>query len=128
MTKREFLNIITTAENMPAELIEFAAHELEVMNAANEKNRAKAAEKRATKDAEKEPIRNAIMDVMTNEPQTATMLIEAAGLADTVKPQSIPSLLKPFIEAGTLEKVDVKIPEKKGTQKGYKLSKAFYPY
>lgn len=127
MTKREFLNTIATAEDMPAELIEFAAHELEVMNAANEKNRAKAAEKRATKDAEKESIRNAIMDVMTNDPQTATMLIEAAGLADTVKPQSIPSLLKPFIEAGTLEKVNVKIPEKKGTQKGYKLSEAFYP-
>lgn len=128
MTKREFLNTIATAENLPAELVEFAAHELEVMNAANEKNRAKAAEKRATKDAEKEPIRNAIMDVMTNEPQTATMLIEAAGLTETVKPQSISSLLKPFIEAGTLKKVDVKIPEKKGTQKGYKLSEAFYPY
>lgn len=114
MTKREFLNTIATAENLPAELVEFAAHELEVMNAANEKNRAKA--------AEKEPIRNAIMDVMTNEPQTATMLIEAAGLTETVKPQSIPSLLKPLVEAGTLEKVDVKIPEKKRTQKGYKLS------
>ena len=122
MTKREFLNTIATAENLPAELIEFAAHELEVMNASNEKNRAKAAEKRAAKDAEKEPIRNAIMDVMTNEPQTATMLIEAAGLAETVKPQSIPSLLKHFVEAGTLEKVDVKIEGKKGTQKGYKLA------
>lgn len=122
MTKREFLNTIATAENLPVEIIEFAAHKLEEMDASNEKSRAKAAEKRAAKDAEKEPIRNAIMDVMTNEPQTATMLIEAAGLTDTVKPQSIPSLLKPLIEAGTLEKVDVKIPEKKGTQKGYKLS------
>ena len=122
MTKREFLNTIATAENLPAELIEFAAHELEVMNASNEKNRVKAAEKRAAKDAEKEPIRNAIMDVMTNEPQTATMLIEAAGLTETVKPQSIPSLLKPFVEAGTLEKVDVKIEGKKGTQKGYMLA------
>lgn len=122
MTKREFLNTIATAENLPAELIEFAAHELEVMNASNEKNRAKAAEKRAAKDAEKEPIRNAIMDVMTNEPQTATMLIEAAGLTETVKPQSIPSLLKHFVEAGTLEKVDVKIEGKKGTQKGYMLA------
>ena len=92
------------------------------MNAANEKNRAKAAEKRAAKDAEKEPIRNAIMDVMTNEPQTATMLIEAAGLTETVKPQSIPSLLKNLVEAGTLEKVDVKLEGKKGTQKGYKLA------
>ena len=122
MTKREFLNTIATAENLPGEVIEFAAHELEVMNASNEKNRAKAAEKRAAKDAEKEPIRNAIMDVMTNEPQTATMLIEAAGLTETVKPQSIPSLLKHFVEAGTLEKVDVKIEGKKGTQKGYKLA------
>ena len=122
MTKREFLNTIATAENLPAELIEFAAHELEVMNTSNEKNRAKAAEKRAAKDAEKEPIRNAIMDVMTNEPQTATMLIEAAGLTETVKPQSIPSLLKNLVEAGTLEKVDVKIEGKKGTQKGYMLA------
>ena len=122
MTKREFLNTIATAENLPAELVEFAAHELEVMDAANEKNRAKAAEKRAAKDAEKEPIRNAIMDVMTNEPQTATMLIEAAGLTETVKPQSIPSLLKNLVEAGTLEKVDMKIEGKKGTQKGYMLA------
>ncbi len=122
MTKREFLTAIATAENLPFEITEFAAHELEVMNASNEKNRAKAAEKRAAKDAEKEPIRNAIMDVMTNEPQTATMLIEAAGLTETVKPQSIPSLLKNLVEAGTLEKVDVKIEGKKGTQKGYKLA------
>ena len=122
MTKREFLNTIATDENLPAEITEFAAHELEVMNASNEKNRAKAAEKRAAKDAEKEPVRNAIMDVMTNEPQTATMLIEAAGLTETVKPQSIPSLLKNLVEAGTLEKVDVKIEGKKGTQKGYMLA------
>lgn len=122
MTKREFLNAIATAENLPAEMIEFATHELEVMNASNEKSRAKAAEKRAAKDAEKEPIRNALMDVMTSEPQTATMLIEAAGIADAVKPQSVPSLLKPFVEAGTLEKIDMKIEGKKGTQKGYKLS------
>ena len=122
MTKREFLNTIATAANLPVEVIEFAAHKLEELDASNEKNRAKAAEKRAAKDAEKEPIRNAIMDVMTNEPQTATMLIEAAGLTETVKPQSIPSLLKHFVEAGTLEKVDVKIEGKKGTQKGYMLA------
>ena len=122
MNKREFLNAIAHTGNLDAELIEYAAHKLEVMNASNEKNRAKAAEKRAAKDAEKEPIRNAIMDVMTNEPQTATMLIEAAGLTETVKPQSIPSLLKRFVEAGTLEKVDMKIEGKKGTQKGYMLA------
>ena len=121
MTKREFLNAIAHAGNLDVELIEYAAHELETMDAMNERKRAKAAEKRAEKAEEKEPIRRAIMDVMTNEPQTATMLIEAAGLSGEVKPQSIPSLLKEAIENGTLEKVDMKIPEKKGTQKGYKL-------
>lgn len=121
MTKREFLNAIANAENLSAELIEYAVHELETMDAMNERNRAKAAEKRAAKAEKKEPIRYAIMDVMTNEPQTATMLIEAAGLTGEVKPQSIPSLLKMLVENGTLEKVDMKIPEKKGTQKGYKL-------
>lgn len=122
MTKREFLNAIANAENLDAELIKYAAHELETMDAMNERNRAKAAEKRAAKAEEKEPIRHAIMDVMTNEPQTATMLIEAAGLTDEVKPQSIPSLLKEVIENGTLERVDMKVKGKKGTQKGYKLA------
>lgn len=121
MTKREFLNAIAHTGNLDAELIEYAAHELETMDAMNERKRAKAAEKRAEKAEEKEPIRRAIMDVMTNEPQTATMLIEAAGLTGEVKPQSIPSLLKEAIENGTLEKVDMKIAEKRGTQKGYKL-------
>ena len=41
MTKREFLNAIANAKNLSAELIEYAAHELETMNAMNERNRAK---------------------------------------------------------------------------------------
>ena len=121
MTKREFLNAIANAENLSAELIEYAAHELETMDAMNERNRAKAAEKRAAKDAEKEPIRHTLMSIITNKPQTTTILIKTTNLTGEVKPQSIPSLLKTLVKNGTLEKVDMKIPEKKGTQKGYKL-------
>ena len=49
---------------------------------------------------------------------TASMLIEAAGLTETVKPASVPSLMRPLVEAGLVGKVDVKITGK-GTQRGY---------
>jgi len=47
------------------------------------------------------------------------MLIDEAGLE--LKPQSVPSLLKPLVEAGQIVKVDVKI-KGKGTQRGYVLA------
>ena len=52
-------------------------------------------------------------------PDVYEAAIEEAGL--DIKPQSIPSLLKGLVEAGQLEKVDVKI-KGKGTQKGSKLA------
>ena len=39
-------------------------------------------------------------------------------LTDSVKPASVPSLLRPLVETGMVAKVDVKIPGK-GTQRGY---------
>lgn len=82
--------------------------------------RAKAAEKAAEKQAEKAPIRDALFAVMGDKenPMTASQLIEAAGLVDTVKPTSVPSLMKPLCEAGMVEKVEVKITGK-GTARGY---------
>lgn len=111
---REFLNAVIATEN--EELAEYAAAEIEKLDHTNEVRRAKQAEKSAAKAAEKEPLRQAIFACVTDEPKTATMLIEEAGLE--LKPQSIPSLLKPFVEAGEIEKVDVKI-KGKGAQRGY---------
>ncbi len=93
---------------------------LEKMDAQAETRRAKAAEKAAEKQAEKAPIRDALLEVMgdVENPKTASMLIEEAGLADTVKPASVPSLMRPLVEAGIVLKVDVKITGK-GTQRGY---------
>lgn len=93
---------------------------LEKMDAQADKRRAKANEKAAEKQAEKTPIRDALLAVMgdAENPMTASSLIEAAGLIDTVKPTSVPSLLRPLVEGGMVTKVDVKVPGK-GTQRGY---------
>ena len=93
---------------------------LSKMDSQAETRRAKAQEKAAEKQAEKAPIRDALLEVMgdAENPKTASMLIEEAGLTDTVKPASVPSLMRPLVEAGIVLKVDVKITGK-GTQRGY---------
>lgn len=93
---------------------------LEKMDAQGEARRAKQAEKAAEKQAAKAPIRDALLEVMgdAETPKTASMLIEDAGLVESVKPASVPSLMRPLVEAGIVGKVDVKIPGK-GTQRGY---------
>jgi len=120
MTNREFYAKIAALTNVDSELVEFAADSLAKMDAQATARRAKQAEKAAEKQAEKAPLRDALLEAMGNaeEPKTASMLIEEAGLADTVKPASVPSLLRPLVEAGLVLKVDVKVTGK-GTQRGY---------
>lgn len=120
MTNREFYAKIAALTNVDSELVEFAADSLAKMDAQATARRAKQAEKAAEKQAEKAPLRDALLEVMgdADEPKTASMLIEEAGLSDTVKPASVPSLLRPLVEAGLVLKVDVKVTGK-GTQRGY---------
>ena len=125
MTTRELYDstikfLRNSSDAMADELIpEFEAL-LSKMDAQATARRAKQAEKAAEKQAEKAPLRDALLEVMgdAEEPKTASMLIEEAGLADTVKPASVPSLLRPLVEAGLVLKVDVKVTGK-GTQRGY---------
>ena len=127
MTNRELytntINYLRGADDVDtAELIAAFENALARMDATNEKRKVKAAEKAAEKQAEKAPIREALLGVMgdAEHPMTASMLIEAAGLED-VKPASVPSLMKPYVEDGTVLKVDVKVPGK-GAQRGYVLA------
>jgi len=123
MTTREiYTNTINFIRNTDPENELIAEFEglIGKLDHTNEVRKVKAAEKAAEKQAEKAPIREALFAAVTEEPQTATMLIEAAGLVESVKPASVPSLMKPFVEAGTVVKVDVKVPGK-GTQRGYVL-------
>ena len=86
------------------------------LDATNEKRKAASAVKAAEKQAEKAPIREALIAVLNDEPATATELIAAAGL--DIKPASVPSLLRPFVESGDVVKVEKKI-EGKGKQRAY---------
>ena len=118
MTQREFLENIANG-TMNDEMVAFATERLAAMDSANEKRREINSAKRAEKEAEKAPIREAIMAVITSEPKTATTIIAEADVE--IKPQAIPSLLKGAIEAGTVLKVDVKV-KGKGTHRGYVLA------
>lgn len=118
MTNREFYTAISNGE-MNDELMAKATELIEKMNEANAKRAQKVLEKKQAAEDEKAPIRKALLDVMGDEAMTASQLIEAAGLTDEVKVASVPSLLKPFVLNGTVEKVDVKVEGKKGPQRGY---------
>ena len=117
MTKREFYTKVMNGE-MNDELMAKAQELLETMDEANAKRAAKVLEKKVANDAEKAPIREALLAAVTSAAKTATELIEAAGLTGTVKPASVPSLMKPMVADGLVEKVDVKV-KGKGTQRGY---------
>ena len=118
MTIREFYTAISNGE-MNDELMAKATELIEKMNETNAKRAQKVLEKKQAAEDEKAPIRKALLDVMGDEGMTAAQLIEAAGLTDEVKVASVPSLLKPFVLDGTVEKVDVKVEGKKGPQRGY---------
>lgn len=118
MTNREFYTAISNGE-MNDELMAKATELIEKMDEANAKRAQKVLEKKQAAEDEKAPIREALLNAMNEEGMTAAQLIEAAGLADEVKIASVPSLLKPFVLDGTVEKVDVKVEGKKGPQRGY---------
>lgn len=118
MTIREFYIAISNGE-MNDELMAKATELIEKMDEANAKRAKKVLEKKQASEDEKAPIRKALLDVMGDEAMTASQLIEASGLTDEVKIASVPSLLKPFVVNGTVEKVDVKVEGKKGPQRGY---------
>ena len=123
MTNREiYKNILALIDGEgEVDVMELRAATIDAiarLDATNEKRKAASALKAAEKQAEKEPIREALLAVMGGEdaPMTASMLIEAAEL--DIKPASVPSLMRPRVEAGRVVKVDLKIPGK-GPQRGY---------
>ena len=120
MTTRELYNAIINGTEITDEMRAHAADAIEKLYKQAESRRGKSAEKAAEKQAAKAPLRDALFEVMgdSETPKTASMLIEEAGLTETVKPASVPSLLRPLVECGMVGKVDVKIPGK-GTQRGY---------
>lgn len=118
MTNREFYNAVINGTDITDEIRNTAIELLSKLDATNEKRKASAAEKAAEKQVLKAPVRNALFAALSDEPMTATMLVEAVAPEFEVKPASIPSLMRPFVDKGEVLKVDVKI-KGKGTQRGY---------
>ena len=123
MTHRDFYACIRDHfqnSNDPDER-QLAATAIEYMTRLDETNAAKRAKqqaKAAAKQAERAPIRDALMSALGTEPLTATALISAAGLENEVEPTAIPALLKPLIEAGLITKTEVKV-KGKGAHRAY---------
>jgi hypothetical protein len=122
MTNRDFYEAVINFENLTdeqkTECFEHAKAEIDKLDATNEKRKAATALKAQEKEAERAPIREAIVACLDTETaKTATTLIEEAGVATT--PQSVPHLLKAMIDAGEIVKTKVKVAGKKTAQVGY---------
>jgi hypothetical protein len=109
MTKREFLNAIVNG-TMNDEIVDFAKDEIAKLDATNEKRKNKPS-KKATENA---PIVDALVEMLTDTPVTASGIAEVLG----VSVQKASALARVAVADGRATAVDVKIP-KKGTQKGY---------
>lgn len=106
MTKREFLNAVIALNDEVTS--EFAKVELEKMDVRNA-NRKDRPSKTAIAN---EPIKAKIAEVLTSEPQTASVIAEKVGI--TVQKAS--ALLRQM----EVTVSEVKVP-KKGKQKAYSL-------
>ena len=111
MTNREFLNAVI-ANEISADVIAHAQAEIEKLNARN----AKRAEKPSKKSVENEPIKVALIGLLTDEPQTASELAVKAEISV----QKASALCRQIVADGNAKVVDVKV-KGKGTQKGYTL-------
>lgn len=107
MTKREFMEmVIATVDN--EEMKEFAHKEIETLDRRN----AKRAERPSKTALANEPIKAEIAKVLTEEPQTASVIAEKVGIST----QKASALLRQM----ELKVTEVKV-KGKGTQKGYAL-------
>ena len=110
MTKREVLSAIVNGE-INEEVTAWAEHQIEIMDAANEKRR-NSVSKKALENA---PLVDRIVDeILGEEPKTATDI--AAVLEVSVQKAS--SLARRAVKEGRAAVEDVKV-KGKGTQKGY---------
>ena len=113
MTNREFFTAIANAENISAELVEFATNAIAKMDETNEKRKNKPS-KTAIENA---PIIEALTNALTADPQTAADLAAQVGIST----QKASSLLRQIVAAGVAVATDIKVP-KRGTCKGYALA------
>ena len=114
MTKREFLEAIVDAETLEVELRKFAAEELEKMDKALAKRKAKQSAKAL---ANAPLIKQIKENLLSDEPLLASVTGEYLG----VSVQKASALLRQMVAEGIADVRDVKVLGK-GIQKGYTLA------
>jgi CRP-like cAMP-binding protein len=114
MTKREFLEAIVDAEALEVELRKFAAEELEKMDKALAKRKAKQSAKALANAPLIEQIKE---NLLSDEPLLASVTGEYLG----VSVQKASALLRQMVADGIADVKDVKVLGK-GIQKGYTLA------
>lgn len=106
MTKREFLNELSTAEVVTEELRNYAVEELEKMDEQNAKRKEAASKTKI----ENEQVAAFIFESMDEDPMTATDIAEKFGLKS---PQKATAIMRILVAEGKVEKVPVKRDRKK---------------
>ena len=114
MTRREFLEAIVDAEALEKELRDFAAVEIEKMDKALEKRKAKQSAKAL---ANAPLIKQIKENLLSDEPLLASVTGEYLG----VSVQKASALLRQMVAEGIADVRDVKVLGK-GFQKGYTLA------
>ena len=113
MTQIDMLRKIAAGEEVTDEMMAIAAEMVEKRTNANRKP-TKAELERKEANAK---VKEAILGVLVkDEPKTASVIGEALDIST----QKASSLLRQLVDAGSVEKTDVKVTGK-GTQKGYTL-------
>lgn len=113
MTKREFLEKVITLEGVSEEMVAFAENEIEQIDASNKK----AAERRAAKRAEDQPLVDKIMDMV--EQSEAAVTASEVGEMLEVSTQKASALLRRLVSDNVLAVEDIKKGSR--TVKGYTL-------
>jgi hypothetical protein len=116
MTRREFLIAIENAETLEAELREFAAGEIEKLDEALEKRKAKRSAKALANDPLIKQIKK---NLLSDEPLLASVAGEYLGISV----QKASALLRRMVADGIADVRDVKVLGK-GIQKGYTLARS----
>lgn len=106
MTRKEMLKSIVEGSVVTAEMAEVAAAMIEAMEKENVKRVERAEKAKSDKMTERQPIIGALVNALTDEYQTASQLIEAAGLE--IKPQAVSTYFRLYVEEGAFEKGEVK--------------------
>lgn len=110
MTQREFFTAIIGSD-VEQGLKDYVTAQIEKLDAKN----ANRSSKPSKKSVENEPIKAAILDLLTNEYQPAATIAAALDISTS----KASALLRQLNTEGRIEVEDIKIP-KKGKCKGYK--------